>query len=780
MNIKSKMLLGSGLMTIAPLLIVSIVIGWQAINEGEKALREQIVQRLVASRDDKAVQIENYFTGIRDQLTTFSHDQMFIDAMLSFKDAFANIKEEVLEEQSTTNYRKKLLSYYQNQYSNYFKKLNPGKQLDSRAFVNQLSDPGVVLQVHYAANNPSKIIAKDALDNPDDDTLYSQIHSLYHKKLREFKQRFGYYDIFLIETENNNIVYSVNKEGDFAASVDQELFKNSQLAKVYLQAKNSNDPNFVAISDFSLYSGSFNLVSAFVAAPIIDDEEHIGVLVFQIPQHTINRIMTSGEKWKQVGMGDSGETYLVGNDSLARSISRPLLENPQQFYKQFEANSSNSTTSKTIAKTIQARNSNVFLEKINTNAVGLATTGKKGFKDLTNDLDIEVMSAYAPLPIPGLKWVIISEINKQEALAPVQKLSKKIIISAIIIFVILLIFASITGLIFANSITKPIIVLSKGFKYVKENSDLSHHIKSKQNNEFGLMAKSFNAMLSTFHQSIKEVSIAVNFIASAAKTLMNRAEQTKQAINIQNMETLEIAENISNMLNKTNEVNEYVAKASLASDNAVKDINSGQKIVSSSINSVEKVAKQITQSADSIEYLRNETENIGSVVDVIKEIAEQTNLLALNAAIEAARAGEQGRGFAVVADEVRALAAKTQNATIEIQDMVEKLQKGSNDSAQIMGESKTDTQQVVEQSKQVMAAFETISHAVSEISGLNKHISLAVDEQKTSAEKIHINVDKISQESTKTTSASDEIASSSEVLTEMSTNLQSLVNQFKI
>jgi methyl-accepting chemotaxis protein len=776
MNIKSKLLLGSGIMTVIPLLIVSVVIGWQAINEGEMALREQIINRLVSSRDDKAAQIENYFNSIRDQLTTFSHDQMFIDAMLSFNDAFSNVKEEVLGDDSTDTYRDKLTSYYQTQYSDYFSNLNPGKQSDTHAFVKQLSDNGIVLQVHYAANNPEAIEAKDKLKDPDDDTLYAQIHSLYHEKFKEFKQRFGYYDIFLIETKNDNIVYSVNKEGEFGASLNQVLFSGSPLAEVYQQAKNSNDPNFVAISDYSLYPGSFNLVSAFVAAPIISDEEHLGVMVFQIPQHTINKIMTSEKKWKQVGMGDTGETYLVGFDGLTRSISRSLIENQQYFLKQLEKNKISSE----VIKIIQARNSNVLLEKINTEIAHSVTSGKKGFSDSKNTFNVNVMSAYSPLTISGLNWGIISEIEQQEALSPVEQLSKKVILSSLIIFFSLFAFATLAGLLFANSITRPIIQLSKVIEEVKEQSDLTQHIKLKQKDELGTMANSFNTMLETFHHSIREVSIAVNYIASAAETLMSRAEETKIAITTQNKETTQIADNINQMLSKTNEVGHFINTASIASDEAVKDIRSGQTIVSNTINAIEKVSEQISQSTSSIQYLEQESDNIGSMVDVIREIAEQTNLLALNAAIEAARAGDQGRGFAVVADEVRNLAEKTQNATVEIQSMVEKLQKGSTESVRVMEESKDNTTQVVEQSKQVVSAFETISSVVSEIASLNTQITRLVQEQINYAQKTHVNIKQISQISTKTTETSDEITISSEVLTEMSTNLQTLVNQFKI
>lgn len=774
MNIKLKMLLGSGLMIIVPLVMVSVIIGWQAIGQGEEAIREQVVNRLIASRDDKAVQITRYFRRIRDQLSTFSQDQMFIDAMLAFKDASANIREELLGEESIDEVKAGLSKYYQTTYSAYFKTLNPTKNFNSQPLYSQLDETAMVLQNQYAVINPEPIGSKENLDDPDDDTLYAQIHSLYHKKFQQFKQRFDYADIYLVDNENDRIVYSVKKGSEFGASIQNDILAQTELAKVYQQAKSSSDPNFVVMSDFSIHPGDFDQVAAFLAAPIIDDEELMGVLIFQIPQTVINSIMTSEQKWQQVGMGETGQTILVGNDSRVRSIHRELLEKPNEFFAHLEEKGNSNLA------LIKARQSNVLLQSIDTEDVQLAMQGQKGVSDHINSMGIEVLSAYAPISIEGLKWVILSEIDKKEAFAPVEKLSQSIIWSTLTISLSLLAVAIFIGWYFAHYITSPVIKLNKTMKKVTQNSDLTLTIATNRNDELGSMAKAFSAMLDTFHRSIKEVSIAVNYIANAVGVLTSRAEQTQQTIKNQNQETQFIGENINSMLNKTDEVIDFVNEVTGVSNEAEQHIDNGNQIVNDTIRAIGTVSQQIEQSAKTLQLLESESDSIGSVVDVIREIAEQTNLLALNAAIEAARAGEQGRGFAVVADEVRMLAAKTQTATTEIQSMVERLQKGSKDAVAVMESSQKHTLHVEDQSNQVVEAFNTITRSVTKISDLDEQITRSVTEQKAFADEIHQNIDRIREESGKTTEASLEITTSSEVLTELAGNLKNLVNRFKI
>jgi len=775
MKIKTKILLGSSLMTLIPLFVVSIVIGWQSINEGEKALQEQIQNRLVALRDDKKAQIKNYFKITQDQLITFSKDQMFIDASLSFKDAFTYYNDEFLEG-SIDPYKISLNQFYDKKFKPGFIKTNPGENPVLSVYTKNLSDQGITLQNQYIVNNKASLMNKDELLNPDDDTLYAQIHSLYHKKFREFKNRFLFSDIYLVDPETGVVIYSVNKKIDFAASLNKAPFAQSNLGKVFKLANQTKQEDFIALTDFAPYIPSLNHASAFIASPIFDDGEKKGILIFQLNSQIINQIMTSNSKWQQVGMGETGESYLVGADMKARSIDRELVQSPEEFFAFIKE----AGTSQSDLNIIKSHKSNVLLQTIKTPGTQSALSGESNFSTFKNALGIPVLSAYSPINIANLKWAILAEISVDEALSPVESLKKTIATSAFSVLFIMLLVSIIAGFLFSQVITKPIIYLSRTIKEIEDTSDLTKRINLHHNDEIGTTAQAFDNMLLKFHNSIKEVAVSVNYFTDATNILKQHAKKTNATIATQNNETSQIASSIIDMMEKSRDVTSHTEFASQATHQTKGEAQKGQQCVTETINSINQVAQQIEQSAEVIHKLESDSDNIGSVINTIRDIAEQTNLLALNAAIEAARAGEMGRGFAVVADEVRQLASRTQDATSEIQKLIENLQLASNNAVKVMESSQSDTLKSVEQAQHSGQVLDTVTHSIEAIDEKNLLIKQAVNEQANFAEEINRNIETIIAEGEQTSNSSKEITTSSDILFELSENLQLLVNQFKV
>ncbi len=770
------MLLGSGFLTIIPLLVTSAVIGWQSIDKGEKVLQEQIEHRLIALRDDKKSQIENYFKTTTDQLITFSKDQMFIDASLSFKDAFTNFNDEFIDETPISDYKKNLQKFYQKDFLEGFKELNSNTPPELNKFTKTLSEQAITLQTQYLVNNKAPLMTKDRLLNPEDDTLYAQIHSLYHNKFKEFKDRFLYSDIYFVDPDSGNIIYSVSKKIDFASSLKTGPLAQSALGKVFSKANKATQADFVALTDFSPYLPSLNQASAFIASPIFDDEEKTGILIFQLNTQMINHIMTSNKNWKQVGMGDTGESYLVGSDFLSRSIDRQLIENPETYFSLLKQTNISSQK----IKNIQAKQTNVLVQTIKTVGTENAFSGQSGFSNYINTLNIPVLSAYSSLHIADLHWAIIAEINTSEAFSPVKALKNTIITSALSVFFIMLIVSTIAGLLFSRIFTKPIICLSNTIKEIEQTSDLTKRINMNHNDEIGITANAFDNMLLKFHNSLQEVSHTVSYFTQATKVLHDHSEETNITLTRQNEETNHIAYAINQMKDKSKQVTEHTDFAANATHQTKEDAQKGQDSVLATISAINLVASQIEQSAVVIHQLESDSENIGSVVSVIKGIAEQTNLLALNAAIEAARAGESGRGFAVVADEVRQLASSTQEATTKIHDIIESLQSASKNAVKVMDASKVHTLDSVEQAKNAGEILQTVMQSIDAIDKKNHLIKEAVNEQADFSEEINNNIEQIVLESKKTCASSLEIKTSSEVLAELSANLQKLVDQFKI
>ncbi|WP_177419521.1 cache domain-containing protein [endosymbiont of Lamellibrachia barhami] len=330
MKIKTKVIIGAALLAAIPVLVASTLIGWLAISSGRAALEEQATQHILAVRDSKKAQIEDYFRVIRAQIQTFSNGQMIVDAMLGLGDAYLNFHGEFAE-QEPDFYQNQLLSYYKNEFVTEFQNRNGGDSPLVDAYLTGLDETATAIQYQYLKANPNPLGEKERWSDPEDDTLYAQIHSLYHPKLRDFLEKFGYYDIFLVEPENGNIVYSVFKEIDFGTSLLTGPHADSGLGEAFRSAMKAEKPDNVSIIDFKSYGPSYNDQAAFIASPVFDDENRVGVLIFQMPVDRLNGIMTSGGKWQEVGQGKTGETYLVGKDLTARSISRFMVESPHSY-----------------------------------------------------------------------------------------------------------------------------------------------------------------------------------------------------------------------------------------------------------------------------------------------------------------------------------------------------------------------------------------------------------------------------------------------------------------
>ncbi len=269
-------------------------------------------------------------------------------------------------------------------------------------------------------------------------------------------------------------------------------------------------------------------------------------------------------------------------------------------------------------------------------------------------------------------------------------------------------------------------------------------------------------------------------IASSAKKASVVSDQTRGAAKAQKDLTSQVATAINEMSDSIQKVVKHASDSSIAALDAKEKADHGKSIVDGTISSIEKLANRVEDSVDVIKSLEKSSLEIGTVVQVIQSISEQTNLLALNAAIEAARAGEQGRGFAVVADEVRGLAQRTREATSEIQEMIQTLQAGTNEAVKVMDESKEEAQETVEKSKATGEALESILATILHINDMNKQVSSAVQEQSEVASDINSNITSISDSSEITANGASETAESSQHMFGLAQKLQTLVGGFKV
>ncbi|PWE40506.1 methyl-accepting chemotaxis protein [Pseudomonas prosekii] len=345
------------------------------------------------------------------------------------------------------------------------------------------------------------------------------------------------------------------------------------------------------------------------------------------------------------------------------------------------------------------------------------------------------------------------------------------------------ILALVVGLLAAWAITRQIVIpLSETLKVAERVAagDLTHNLISQREDELGQLQRAMQSMTLGLRELIGGISDGVTQIASAAEELSAVTEQTSAGVNNQKIETDQVATAMHEMTATVQEVARNAEEASEAAAAADQQAREGDKVVGEAIAQIERLAIEVGNSTAAMGDLKRESDKIGSVLDVIKSVAQQTNLLALNAAIEAARAGEAGRGFAVVADEVRSLAQRTQKSTEEIEELIVGLQTGTQQVATIMDNSRSLTDSSVELTRRAGGSLESITRTVSAIQSMNQQIAAAAEQQSAVAEEINRSVLNVRDVSEQTSAASEETAASSVELARLGTHLQMLVGKFKV
>lgn len=333
---------------------------------------------------------------------------------------------------------------------------------------------------------------------------------------------------------------------------------------------------------------------------------------------------------------------------------------------------------------------------------------------------------------------------------------------------------------FANSIANPLANIATALKEIGEgDGDLSKRLNTDVKGEVGELAQGFNAFASKIQNLLVEVKRGIKDLSAATNRMGGVVDTTRAEVDEQKKETEQVAAAIHEMAAAVQEVATNAANASHSAQSADSAAIGGQDVVNETIGSIQSLQTGVNSASDVISQLDKDSEHIGTVVNVIKEIADQTNLLALNAAIEAARAGEQGRGFSVVADEVRTLANRTQQSTDEIQSMIEKLQNGARQAVQEMEKSRSQTEDTVTKAGDTGDQLNIITSSVGEITGMSAQIATAAEEQTSVADELSRSVQHIADISERASDGADSLASTAGELVQLEQRLNSLVNQFK-
>jgi len=567
-----------------------------------------------------------------------------------------------------------------------------------------------------------------------------------HQVLTALNKNLGFYDIFVIDPQGQ-VIYTAAREADYQTNLIHGPYATSGLAKLFQKARRQSGQ--ILLEDFAPYAPSNDEPAAFMATDFQIDGQ-LYIVAVQLSIDKINAVMQVRE-----GMGQTGESYLVGPDGRMRSDS--FLDSRHRNVKA------------SFAGTIGNNG-------VETTASLAALKGEAGLQYIDDYNHNPVVSAYAPVTPFGLQWALLAEVDVAEVSAPAQQmLLTGVVIIIVALVVALLVSRAVTGFVINPLGGEPAEMVH--LTSVIAQGDLTLSLQAKQQSSLMGWLNKMQAQLRLLISKLVGVGHALEMAAAQNSAAMLQADGSLQ---LQARETEMLATAVEEMSYAAAEIGSNTVKAS-------DEVAHCKQAATELHQTIHLVGANLTQTLAAFSHIRTgvvrldqDSQQIAQVVAVITAIAEQTNLLALNAAIEAARAGEQGRGFAVVADEVRQLAGKVQLATSDIAKVIQGILQVS---ASLSGSSEncetlaTTTQQ---EAQQMLSQVQTIDERLNELKSLMIQTATAAEEQTSVSATLAQSISCLSAAAEENSTAISEVAASTRNLLGLATDLGATVGQFKV
>ena len=612
----------------------------------------------------------------------------------------------------------------------------------------------VYLQNEYIDKNANKAGEKHLLNAATDGSAYSVAHAEYHPWMRELLTSKGLYDIFLFDKEGN-IVYTVFKERDFATNAVTGQWKDSDIMALFRDIKANPKNDEIKFYDFAEYAPSNNVPAAFIGTAILSKEgEFLGVLAYQMPIGKINETLFY-DKAAETGM----EVHLIGEDHKLRNDPDPK-DNVDPMLKETMGHSN----------------------------IDACLKGEESIAWTIDDGE-EVLASCRMLEYHGTKLVVLVDIIKADVFHTIEEMKSNILVKSVLILIAIAIIA----FFFSRSLTNPINNMVGVMGKLADKNYAVEVPSLDRGDEIGGMARAV--------QVFKENGLAIEKMEAEQEALKRRAEEDKRAamnkladdfdsrtagiisaLASAATEMQATAGQMTSASQNTAHSSSIVASAATEADSNVQTVASAAEELSASSSEIAKqiagvaqksnrASQEATTTSQEVSELNSLADSIGEVVGAIKDIAEQTNLLALNATIEAARAGEAGKGFAVVADEVKKLAMETAQKTEQIDERVVKIQQAIRSSVEAVQRIINDVQQIDEATTAVAGAVEEQNAATAEI-GRN------VAEASTGTQQVAQNILSVQKNAEETGNAAGTVQTAAEELARISEELQREVGVF--
>ena len=529
---------------------------------GKKLLEHATFNRLNSIRSIKAGQIVQYLDMLRDQCLSTSESTMTFDALAELKNGFDQLHASPDE---LARYTEQLKQFY---IGEFLPKLN---QTASVPYTVQdyfpLDPQTIISQCWYLAENPQPISKKGDFARATKQHPYNIAHEKYHFIFKRYAQRVGIADLYLVDIATGHVVYSLSKEVDFGTNLMTGPFKDSALGKSFIEIQKTNDEDFVKIIDFQFYDPSYGTPVGFISTPIYNHGKKIGALIFKFPIDTVNQIMTYNKQWVEVGLGKTGESFLMGKDKYMRTIARQYLEEPTEYIKMLREHGYDTA----ILDKIQVYDTTVLLENIRIGTIKEALENKVN-TIITEDINgQEIISTYAPIKIDGIEWYIFVEMNTEEAFAPIVTLLWQIIMLSIgVIF-----FSTILLCIYIWFLTKPFVSI---LNVLNNRAGAPQKISITGSIEFIQFAQAYNAIVDYIDTIVKKIRSWQEGIQKSAHDLQYYYRELQEVcteLQLCNTWSLQQNKKIVDLNENLSTINTYDEAHSIQNIHILNTINSG-------------------------------------------------------------------------------------------------------------------------------------------------------------------------------------------------------------
>jgi len=492
LSIQSKMILLLLAVSLGSIAVIS-GIGYRAARQ---ALTASVENQLQGVRVAKTTTLTQMLGALRDQAILMSDSRMIVDAMLAFDRGYRELSSKSL----SPDEQEQLKKFYQ---GDFLPRLAP--QLEGEPVLEQYlptSPAERYLQYQYIAANPHPYLQKQDLAHATkDDTLYGQTHAKFHPFFARAVKIFGFEDMLLVDPETLDIVYSYQKTTEFGSNLRTGPYANTNLGERVRAIRAARDRDDFKIADFESFRPSLGSSMGFAMSPIFDGPTMIGVLVLQFPVELFNRVLTGDYNWKNEGLGETGECFVVGPDKTLRSRSRFMRTDPQGFFESLRAAG---VSVKTIAA-IERQGSAMNLVSVSSPGVEKALRGQSGLEVATDYRGKRVLSAYGPLEVDSLRWAVIAEMDEDEATAPIRQFGRLVVIASCAMALLV----SLLALVSSHVLTRPLRALTEGARRLGAGqTDVKVNVRSRD--EFGELGAVFNEMADSIRTQTDRLEEQVN------------------------------------------------------------------------------------------------------------------------------------------------------------------------------------------------------------------------------------------------------------------------------